>query len=214
MCSFCLLWLLGTTPVRNALTASLEKQTSAYAWQQTLPQDTAIVLLGSGTHEQAPDEYGQSNLTRAGMMRTAYAARMAKHTGLTIYATGGSPLREGVESESSVMRRWLRRLGIPDSQIIEETKANTTWENAVFTRALLQRQGIKHVILITSAWHMPRAKWCFERQGLHIIPAPTDYLTHTIPYDIRSFIPKWSRFADSGTILHEYLGLLWYKLTY
>ena len=61
---------------------------------------------------------------------------------------------------------------------------------------------------------MPRAVWCFEQQGLTVIPAPTDYLTDNADYDIRSFLPRWDRLAESGHILHEYLGLFWYKMKY
>ncbi|WP_051938287.1 YdcF family protein [Ghiorsea bivora] len=209
-----LLWLFSTAPVRNILTSSLEYQYPAYSFNQILPNNTAIVLLGNGVQEQAPDYQYQDTLSRFGMMRTIYAAQIAKHTGLAIYATGGTPLNEHAASESSVMKYWLITLGIDATHIYEENQANTTWENATFTTALLKKKNINSVILVTSAWHMPRAVWCFEQQGLTVIPAPTDYLTDQATYDIRSFLPRWDRLGDSGDALHEYLGLFWYKLKY
>jgi uncharacterized SAM-binding protein YcdF (DUF218 family) len=212
--SFIMLWLLSISPVRNILTSSLEYQYPAYSFNQTLPNNTAIILLGNGIQEKAPDYQGKDSLTRFGMMRTIYAAQIAKQTGLPIYATGGTPLKERATSESSVMKQWLINLGIDEAHIHEEDQANTTWENAVFTNKILQEQNINHIILVTSAWHMPRAVWCFEQQGLNVTPAPTDYLTDLADNDIRSFLPHWDRLADSGHALHEYLGLFWYQLKY
>jgi len=212
--SFVSLWLLSSSFVSNMLTSSLEYQYPPYHLNQTLPKNAAIVLLGAGVQEQAPDYQNKDSLTRFGMMRTIYAAQIAKQTDLPIYATGGTPLSERVTSESSVMKHWLISFGIDATRIHEENQANTTWENALSTKILLENKNISNVILVTSAWHMPRAAWCFEQQGLHVIPAPTDYLTDQAAYDIRSFLPRWDRLADSGHALHEYLGLFWYKLKY
>jgi len=212
--SFLCLWLLGTAPVRNMLTASLEYQYPAYSFHQILPNNTAVVLLGNGIQEQAPDYQLRDTLSRFGMMRTIYAAQIAKQTGLFVYATGGTPLRTHAASESSVMKHWLINFGVDATHIHEENQANTTWENATLTTAMLKKENINTIILVTSAWHMPRAVWCFKQQGLKIIPAPTDYLTDQAPYDIRSFLPRWDRLSDSGDALHEYLGLLWYKFKY
>jgi len=212
--SFILLWLLSTAPVRNILATSLEYQYPPYHLNQTLPDNTAIVLLGNGVQERAPDYQGKDTLSRFGMMRTVYAAHIAKHTHLPIYATGGIPLSGRMTSESSVMKHWLVNFGINTAHIHEEPQANTTWENATFTKDLLERKNINTIILVTSAWHIPRAVWCFEQQGLQVIPAPTDYLTDRANYDVRSFLPRWDRLAESGHILHEYLGLFWYKMQY
>jgi uncharacterized SAM-binding protein YcdF (DUF218 family) len=81
-------------------------------------------------------------------------------------------------------------------------------------KKLLAEKDIDHIILVTSAWHMPRSVWCFESQGFNVIPAPTDYITSQQAYDLRSFVPRWTVFSDSGQALHEYLGLFWYHLKY
>ena len=212
--AFILLWLLSTAPVRNMLTTPLEHQYLPYNLHQILPKNAAIVLLGNGVQEKAPDYQHKDSLSRFGMMRTVYAAHIAKRTNLPIYATGGTPLSGRITSESSVMKHWLVTFGIDATDVYEENQANTTWENATFTKVFLEKKNINTIILVTSAWHMPRAVWCFEQQGLQVIPAPTDYLTDSADYDIRSFLPRWDRLAESGHILHEYLGLFWYKMQY
>ena len=213
--SFALFWLLATEPVRDGLTSSLEFQYSALNITQIQNDAAAIVLLGGGIHENSPDYQGREILPPPSMVRTIYAAKIAKESPFEIYTTGGTPLAQNeVESEASVMKRWLIWFGVDANRIHTEANANTTWENAVFTEKLLSAQGINTIILVTSALHMPRSVWCFEQQNLQVIPAPTDYLTNQAPYDLRSFLPRWNVFSDSGDALHEYLGSFWYRLRY
>jgi len=112
------------------------------------------------------------------------------------------------------MRRWLIRFGVPEAMVHAEVVASNTWQNAVYIKKILEKQGIHRIVLVTSAWHMPRSLWCFKAQGLDVIAAPTDYLTKQATYDVRSYFPHWNVLAESGTALHEYLGLLWYRLRY
>lgn len=212
--SFALLWLLSTEPVRDALTSPLE---FAYPVLETNRADLSgvvVVLLGGGLYEHAPEYGGRDELGHYTMARTLYAAELAQKTGATIYATGGAPLSQDAEAEGSVMRRWLLRLGLPESRVFSETVADTTWENAAYMQQMLAAKGEKRIILITSAWHMPRAVWCFKSHGFEVIPAPADFLTEQERYDLRSFLPRWTTLSDSGQALHEYFGLLWYRLRY
>ncbi|MDQ6984264.1 MAG: YdcF family protein [Ghiorsea sp.] len=206
------LWLLSTEPVRDVLTGPLELQYPAFSIEETLGKRAVIVLLGGGIKENAPDYHNSDELSRFAMMRTIYAAKISEQTHFPIYTTGGTPLAQNVEAEGDVMKRWLIWFGIDETNIHSENQANTTWENALLTKNMLDEKYINTIVLVTSAWHMPRAVWCFEAQGLTVIPAPTDYLTKQTTYDIRSFLPRWNVLDDSSQALHEYLGFLWYKL--
>ena len=212
--SVSVLWLLSTEPVRNALTNSLEFQHSILQMESIPKSNAAIIVLGGGIQENALEYQGNDELTHFAMMRTIYAAKVAETNDLPVYTTGGTPLSKDTEAEADIMKSWLIWFGIETSRIHSENQANTTWENAVLTQSLLENEGLNTVILVTSAWHMPRAVWCFEQQGLTVITAPTDFLTEQKAYDIRSFLPRWNVLNDSSYALHEYLGLLWYKLHY
>ncbi len=212
--SLSLFWLLSTEPVRDMLTKPLEFQYPALNIETIKPDNSAIVLLGGGVEANSPEYQGRDELSHRAMMRTIYAAKIAEQHDAPIYATGGTPLAQDMEAEASVMQRWLLWFGVDQARIHMESQANNTWENAVLTQILLAQQNINSIILVTSAWHMPRSVWCFEQQGLTVIPAPTDYISKQKNYDLRSYLPSWSIFADSGDALHEYLGLVWYKLKY
>jgi len=218
MLALVLLWALGCEPVRDVLIKPLEFKHAVLDFkhlQAGINRDnTVIVLLGGGVHEKTPEYAGQDALRRYAMLRTVYAADIALKTGLDVYATGGTPLSVKHEPEGDVMKRWLIHFGVPKGQVFSETAANTTWENAEYTEQMLRKKGIKQVILVTSAWHMPRSVWCFEQHHLQVITAPTDFLSEQGDYDLRSYVPRWAVFADSGEALHEYLGMFWYHLRY
>ena len=218
--SLAALWLLSTGYVRDELTRPLEFRSPALSAQSVaalgqLPAGTtAIVLLGGGIREQAPEYDGSDELEHFAMMRTVYAAGLARQTGLPVYATGGRPLSTAKQAEGEVMRRWLVNFGVSDTQAFAEEASENTWQNALYMKEILQAKGIARVVLVTSAWHMPRSVWCFQKQGLEVVAAPTDYLTAQKPHDARDVLPDAGALAGSSLALHEYLGLVWYRLRY
>jgi uncharacterized SAM-binding protein YcdF (DUF218 family) len=214
--SLAMLWLLSIEPVRDGLMASLEDDYPPLARDAALGSttNTAIVLFGGGIYDKAPEYGGADALHMSSLSRTVYAADLSLRSGLTVYPSGGEPLTGTGEPEGSVMRRWLVRLGVPASRIVSEDSAATTWENARRLRVLLDEHHIRRAVLVTSAWHMPRAVWSLKSQGILVIPAPCDYRQGRLPYDVLSFVPDGDVLADSCLALHEYLGLLWYHLRY
>jgi len=213
------LWLLSIEPVRDVLLSPLENRYPAFQNRfvdaKSASHKTAvIVLLGGGIEEKAPEYGGRDTLSRYAMMRTVYAADLAHHTGLDIYTTGGAVLSETTEPEGVLMQRMLMRLGIEKSSIHIETKARNTWENAAHLQRMLKSTGIHSIVLVTTAWHMPRSVRVFEQHGFDVLPAPCDYVVKRTPYDIRSWLPRWDVLADSADGLHEYMGILWYRLRY
>jgi len=137
----------------------------------TLPCADAIVLLGGGmgVHEKCgrPEMYGGAD--RAWIAAKAFMAGKAPF--MTV--SGG-----GAKGEVA----FLSDLGVNTNDIVMLERARNTEEEArLVAAAIASRQAVasgdrrKTVLLVTSAWHMPRAKVLFERAGLTVVPAPTDY---------------------------------------
>ena len=214
LCLICF-WLLATEPVRDLLVSPLENRHATLDPVELAESESqAIVLLGGGIYERAPEYGGRDSLNPGAMMRTLYAASLAKQSGLDVYATGGVVLAEGAEPEGAVMRRWLIRLGLPAEQVHSETASRNTWENAVNLKKMLNEAGVEKIILVTTARHMPRSVWVFESLGLRVTPAPCAYVARRIPYGLQSYLPHWHALADSADALREYLSMLWYKMRY
>ncbi|WP_164558180.1 YdcF family protein, partial [Pseudomonas viridiflava] len=92
-----------------------------------------------------------------GLERLRLAARLSKASGLPVLTTGGLHYDEP-PSEAAIMAQSLQDdFGVAVRW--QEGLSRTTWENARLTAGILQPQGIKRVVLVTQAWHMPRARW-------------------------------------------------------
>lgn len=169
----------------------------------------AIVVLGSSSYFNAP-EYGGDTVSRLGLERIRYAARLHRLTGKSILATGGSPLGRG-SSEASQMKAVLEREFQVPVRWTEGASANTR-ENAYKSFAILKKDGIRHIALVTHAWHMPRAAREFEQAGFKVTPAATAYTTR-YKTNVFAFVPSAGALQKSSLFFHEVIGILWYWLT-
>jgi len=109
------------------------------------------------------------------VLETARLFRDCKKASATclILASGGDPAHHGV-AESDVIEGDLINLGVPKEDILTEEKSNTTYENAKFSKVILQREMPDLTVLVTSRPHLPRALGLFEWFGMHPLPAPAD----------------------------------------
>jgi uncharacterized SAM-binding protein YcdF (DUF218 family) len=210
--SIILLYALATAPVRDALIKPLEYATPPLQVSTIDTQNSVVVVLGGGSYQQPP-EYQKQNLpSDSGLLRTLYGAEIARNHDVDVYLSGGSPLEPDAESEAVTMQRWIIRFGVPAERTHVESTSLNTIGNAQHIAAILKQQHIKRIILVSSANHLPRARLCFEDQGLDVIAAPTDYLSKQTPYQALDYLPDAHVLADSSTALREYLGIVWYQL--
>lgn len=201
------LWLLSTLVLSSYLAVSIEKYPAADPDTIAGNKSQAIVVLGASHFDNA-SEYGVSTPTDAGLARLHYAANLHNRTGLPIMLTGGQMNRleihadvlgESLQSQFGIAARWYER------------KSATTWQNALFSAEILQSAGITNIVLVTHAYHMQRAAGLFELAGFNVTPAPTQ-LNRVYPWrEWRYWMPDVRALDLSGRVIHEYLGLLWYR---
>lgn len=181
------------------------------------PAVGAIVVLGGGLDEDAP-EYGNGpTVHNRTLGRVRYAARLARLTGLPVLASGGRGRLETTEtnpSEAELMKAILEgELGIQN--VLTETASRDTWENAVNSAALLRQRDIHSLLLVSNAAHLPRAVAAFQAQGLVVIPAPTLFFNdQPDPLDVQSWLPSVTAIAEIHYAVYEGLGRLWYTARY
>jgi uncharacterized SAM-binding protein YcdF (DUF218 family) len=200
-----LLYLLSIPLVADAVLQTLEPAPSRSALDNDIQ---AVVVLGGGTYYNAP-EYGSDTVGRFTLERIRYAAWLHRHTGKPILASGGDPAGHG-STEAAQMKGVLEQeFKVPVKWV--ETASRNTRENAYFSVAMLQDNGIHHIALVTHAWHMPRAAIEFERAGVKVSRAATGYTTRHRT-DIFVLIPSTGALQKSYLFFHELIGLLWYRL--
>lgn len=201
-----LLYALSTAWVGGVLLKSLE--VSSPVNLHAPPAGDAIVVLGGGRRTRAP-EYGGDTLNTYSLERLRYAARLHHATQLPILATGGKP-GGGSVSEGALMRKVSTEELHTPVRWIEEA-ALTTWDNARLAAPILKQAGVKRILLVTDAAHMRRAAPLFEQEGLQVIPAGVHFADTRID-SMLSLLPSAAGLRDSHYALHEWLGIVWYRL--
>lgn len=179
----------------------------------TRPPDTvAIVVLAGGILE--PDKTRRrAELAEDTLYRCLRAAELY-HQGAPcpVIVTGGvlDP-GSGLPPVAPLMRDLLLRLGVAESDVIVESRARTTYENAVETRKLLAARKLQGIVLVTEAVHMPRALRCFRKQGVKAIPAACLHRATKFRWKPDFFLPSPDAIRNLSAALHEWLGLAWYR---
>ncbi|WP_201744993.1 YdcF family protein [Aidingimonas lacisalsi] len=165
----------------------------------------AIVILGGGRDYRAAEfDWGDAPANPT-WRRLAYGALLARHAELPILVSGGRPHGETL-SEATLMANALNdAFGLTATW--QEGDSHNTIENAINSAALLEENNIERILLVTQAWHMPRAVAAFERTSLTVIPAPTD-MASPPPKGPSGWLPRAYFLRQSTQALHEWLGLL------
>jgi uncharacterized SAM-binding protein YcdF (DUF218 family) len=124
----------------------------------------------------------------------------------------GGKLRDGLPTEADYLARQLEAWGIDKERILIEPEARNTVENAEKSKALLAARGFRTVLMVTSAFHLPRAQGCFRAVGLEPDVLPVDFRMRAPEVDAH-WLPRASFFGDSADALRELFGRLTYRLT-
>ncbi|MBK1684908.1 YdcF family protein [Rhodoferax fermentans] len=207
-----LLMLLGWEPLPNMVLRSLETQYPAVTPNTLGAAYVGVVVLGGALEPAyvwtAPQ---QSALNSAAERMTEVIPLLRQLPKLTVLFTGGEgELFASGLSEAERASRFFQGQGLPASQLLLESASRTTYENAVLSRQLPGVDANQPWLLLTSAFHMPRAMAAFRRAGWNVSAYPVDFRsgvsTPWSQYSMDQGVAKW-RLA-----LHELLGQLAYRL--
>ena len=204
--------------VSSSLIESLESQRKA---PTIMPNADAIVILGGATY--SPDAPRPMVEVNEHGDRLFYGAKLYREQKAPMIIVAGGRIAWSGQSrpESEDMAQLLQMLGVPPSAIIQESKSLNTYQNAVNVKQILDELNIQRILLVTSAFHLPRASLIFEKLGVQTIAAPTDYWVTQDSGNIEqgnfeSFVlgllPDAHRLSRTTVALKEYLGMLIYRL--
>jgi uncharacterized SAM-binding protein YcdF (DUF218 family) len=181
----------------------------------------AIVVLGGGTESEWPPR--QAVEVNSAGDRMIHAADLY-HQGMApfiILSGGNIAWMDSIEnSPASDMRQIMLKLDVPDSALVLQTKSQNTREDALYSAELLKERGFTRVILVTSAMHMPRSVALFEKQGIEVIPSPTDFtitedgwqrmFSPNIETVLTNILPNSSALGLTTSVMKEYIGMFTY----
>jgi uncharacterized SAM-binding protein YcdF (DUF218 family) len=229
------LYIASIDVVADRVLGSLEHSVPPASGTELLSAE-AVVVLGGGVVYRSPaeraiqelDEFmaGEERiadasgatpgrpgpaLTPEAESRLLYGVRLARRLRVPLVVSGGRVLSaELVPPEAEVAADLALDLGIPRSMLRVEPDSRTTAENARFTA---ERFAFHRVAVVTSAYHMRRAILAFEREGLSPIAAPAAYRRDQRPLRPVMLMPNITALRDTATVLREWVGYWWYRLT-
>jgi uncharacterized SAM-binding protein YcdF (DUF218 family) len=108
------------------------------------------------------------------------------------------------------MAKFLRKLGVKESDLLIENTSRTTYENATESKKLLDKLPCRKVILVTEGIHLHRAVLCFRKQGIEVAPSGCRYRATEFKPSVNVFLPSLSGIAGCQEAAHEWLGTAWY----
>ncbi len=205
--------LAGFSPLGNVLILPLEQRFPPWDPSRGAP-DGIIVLGGSILPEIAATRGDDSGLNEAAERITAAAELARKYPNARIIFSGGNAsLFANAPAEAAVAFRQLVALGVAPDRITAEDQSRNTVENAVFSRLIAQPKPGERWLLVTSAFHMPRAMAVFRAAGFPVEAYPVDYRTRG-PSDATRLFPAVAfGLAQIDVAMHEWAGLVAYRLT-
>lgn len=206
------LLLFGYSPLSNLLLLPLSERFPA--WQENSRAPDGIVVLGGAIDSDSTVTRGSLEMDASAERVFAMLRLARKYPNAKIVFSGGSgSIVQGREPEAPIAGALLAEFGIVPDRVVLEGKSRTTWENAVFTRDLVQRKPNERWILVTSAFHMPRSIGAFRRAGFDIEAYPVDWRTGGWRDAGSNFDRLSAGLARVDVALHEWIGLVAYWLT-
>jgi uncharacterized SAM-binding protein YcdF (DUF218 family) len=209
----CFVLLLSSLPVTaHFIWQDLEKQYPPKALSEFGSYDAVVVLSGmlspfehSGTLHvdwEDPDRF----FAGIDVLKSGKAP--------TLIFTRGKVPWSSLPAEGELLKAKAVELGINESQILLSSIVANTAEEAEAVAKLISVNGIKRIVLITSSFHMPRAKLLFDKQGIDSVPFAIDFKATGKPRTWLSFLPSASGFSRTSEGIREYIGRLYYKFKF
>ena len=169
-----------------------------------VPMADAIVVLGGATR-------GDTHMSALGDLnqqadRLVHAARLFNAGKAPLIVLSGGATQPGARPEAQLMRDHLVNMGVPEKAILTEEGSRNTYENAQFSKVVLDKRDAEQILLVTSAFHMRRAERLFNGRQLTVIPAPTDYQRLIVDPVVPRWLPTVDDLARSTYAIREHVG--------
>ncbi len=208
--SLLLLAVFGFSPLGNALMVSLEQRFPR--WDPARGAPDGMVVLGGVVTPDVSAARNEAALNESAERLTAVAELARRYPRARIVFSGGSGsllYRDETEAEFAV--RLLESFGIARERIATENQSRNTVENAEFSRRLAAPKAGERWLLVTSAYHVPRAVGVFRRIGFPVEAHPVDWRTRGSEDALRPFASVGQGLQRTDTAVREWIGLVIYR---
>ena len=210
--------LLSLDPVANGLAWTLERNyRTPISFDDHRDAAAIVILAGGATEPNAHHAMGElSGASWRRLWRGVSAYRSLDGAVPIIYSGGSGDPFNKVSHEAELAKSYAELAGVASTAFTAETASRTTHENgAAVVRILRERRPgdmpLK-ILLVTSAWHMRRAVAVFRGLDVDVVPVAADVASRSFRFTPLSVLPSADAFSSSVTSIHEWVGLLGYRL--
>ncbi len=210
---FGIIILFGFLPGGNILVLPLEQRFATRVPDVPQEKISGIILLGGF-------EDGAITASRGGLALNESAERLTETLRLAralpdakVIFTGGSGSLFGGEGIGSEVQKFFVDAGIEPSRIVIENHSRNTYENAMFTKPLVNPNPQDKWLLVTSAYHMPRSVGVFRKAGFNVVPYPVDFRTRGRRDAVRPLDSISAGLARTDLAAKEWIGLFAYWMS-
>jgi len=209
--SVAMLGVLGLSPVSNVLLLTLTERFPA--WEAGRIDPDGVIVLGGAIDPEVSFARGAIEVDASGERVLALLMLARRFPNSRIVFSGGSAnfLMDPVP-ESQLARSLLAQFEMTGERFIFEEESRTTWENARNTYRLLKPKPGARYLLVTSAFHMPRAVGAFRMAGFEVEAFPVDWRTRGWPDAVQPFDRVSGGLSRADIALKEWTGLVVYWL--
>ena len=209
--SLVLLALTGLSPLGNVLILPLEQRFPP--WDASRGSPDGIVVLGGAITPDVSVARGAVALNEAAERITAAIELAHRYPNAPIvYSAGSGALISDETVEALIGVKELEALGISHERVTAEEQSRNTIESAIFTRLIARPKPGERWVLVTSGYHMPRAMAAFRAAGFPIEAYPVDFRTRGMIDLVRPFHTLSNGLRQTDTAVHEWIGLVAYRL--
>jgi uncharacterized SAM-binding protein YcdF (DUF218 family) len=210
--AFCLLYLSCMPLIGNRLTLWLESSFPAVPIAQAEKVD-AIVPLGGIFGPPAAEGFLPNLLEGGGRLEAGILLWQQKKADYLVFTGGRIPWAKQAEVEGAISMRAAIARGIPAEKILVSREVGNTIDEAYAVASLMRERGWTKILLVTSAWHMPRASRLFNKAGVSFLPFPVDFQVNPkTPLTMLDFLPRAGALLQIETALRECYGILFYAI--
>ena len=202
--------VFGLSPAANLLLLPLEQR---FQRPNPVAPPDGIIVLGGSFDTVVAGARREIALTEAAERLTEIAALARRWPQARIVFSGGSgQIIYGGATEADLAARVFQSFGVPLERMTFEGRSRNTVENARFTRDLVTPGPGERWLLVTSAYHMPRAVGCFRQVGFDVEAWPVDYRTRGPEDATRPFSSVSAGLRRTDVAVREWVGLVTYWL--
>ncbi len=213
-CAIILLWLSSAPIISHYALRAAENWAERIPANKALTADAIVVL--SGGREVAPGSAAVSEWVDGDRFFGGIELFKAGKAPWLVFTGGWSPGNAKARLEGDVLSEYAQEFGVPKTQILTTKKVVNTEEEAQAVVALLQAHAQKkshRILLVTSAFHMPRAKYLFEHTGLEVIIFPVDFKSSGgDELSLLDFLPNAGSLQQTEMAWRELYGRLFYAI--